>query len=49
MKNLLHVKLFFLLVLTALASATAVTLEPIHAGGTVTTSTIGGPIDYGLE
>lgn len=49
MKNLLHIKLLFLLMLTALASATAVTSEPVHSGDTITTSTIGGPIDYGLE
>lgn len=51
MKNLLHTKLLFLLVLASLASATAIPVDPVLLGGndTVTTSTIGGPIDYGLE
>lgn len=50
MKNLLHIKLLFLLVWASLASATAETVTlVVPPDSVVSTSTIGGPIDYGLE
>lgn len=50
MKNLLHIKLIFLLVWSSLVAASAETVAPTGLPDTVvSTSTIGGPIDYGLE